>query len=63
MAEDDKTHVLVIGPESYTVGARVGGQVGLRIRTRQIEALLPALDLVCRIQPDQARILASELRA
>ena len=53
---------LIVTPKEYELGMIDGGSVGVRIRTDEIEALLPALDLVLRFQPSEARVLADGLR-
>jgi len=56
----DRRPLFVSGNE-LEVGGIEGGNVGVRIATPEVEALLPALDLVLRLSPAEARTLAAAL--
>lgn len=52
---------LFVSGDQYEIGGIDGGNVGLRLATPEIAALLPALDLVIRMSPAEARVLAQAL--
>lgn len=59
---DSDRRVLFIGADEYELGVIQGGNVGLRLRTSEVEALLPALELILRLAPSEARQMADGLR-
>jgi hypothetical protein len=52
---------LFVSGDECEVGGIEGGNVGLRLSTAEIDALLPALELVIRLSPTEARKVAAAL--
>jgi hypothetical protein len=52
---------LFVSGDECEVGGIEGGNVGLRLSTPEIDALLPALELVIRLSPTEARGVAAAL--
>lgn len=57
----DGRRPLFISAEQCEVGGIEGGNVGMRLRTPEVDNLLPSLDLVIRLAPGEARALAEML--
>jgi hypothetical protein len=58
----DETFELFVTPEEIEVG-QAAGCVGLRVALPASIGMLPRVDLIVRLEPDEADRLASTLRA
>jgi hypothetical protein len=61
MGNSSALRPIFVSGDQCEVGGIEGGDVGLRVSTSEIQALLPALDLVIRLSPDEASDVAAAL--